>query len=91
VRTTIHKGEGNNMATYQELAAHARAAKEEKVKAWVDRYGVILSKILYDDTISVVKKVALLEEYHIPMPISPSYRWSRASVYKWMRNLEAYL
>lgn len=75
------------MATYQELALNARQAKEQKVLEWLDRYGVLLSKILLDDTITVIEKVHLLEEYRIPMPISQSYRWSRASVYKWMRKL----
>lgn len=79
------------MATYQELASNARQAKEQKVLDWIERYGVILSKILLDDTITVIEKTRLLEEYRIPMPISQSHRWSRASVYKWMRKLPDYL
>lgn len=78
--------------TYQERAAYAQESKRQMVRDWAERYGVLLSKILFDDTISVIEKVKRLEEYKVPMPTSTqSYRWSRASVYKWMRDLHKYL
>lgn len=73
--------------TYQERAANARQHKHAMVLEWFDRYGLLLTQILLDDTISVIEKVKRLEEYHIPNPVSQSLRWSRPNVYRWIENL----